>query len=191
MITTRSHEHFQCRDVSVAIPWPGCIKGEPPPIPVHSKRHSKRSIPQPPSNNSSPTRDDNCLAASCKRQLPPLPKKHSTLERTTACPDEELAQVSHSDSGNGIGESFNSASTSVRYGDSPSISAPGNASTSSSSSSWSLFDAGNSHGSHTVQPTAWGLVVVTAGLGGDIRAYQNFGMPVKIGRQTNLFRDLT
>ncbi|GLT71330.1 hypothetical protein SLA2020_433590 [Shorea laevis] len=27
--TVQSQEHFQCKDVSVAIPWPGTVKGEP------------------------------------------------------------------------------------------------------------------------------------------------------------------
>ncbi|PQQ06851.1 hypothetical protein Pyn_32978 [Prunus yedoensis var. nudiflora] len=37
----------KCKDVSVAIPWPGTIKGDPPPVPVqHSKRQSKRSTQQ-------------------------------------------------------------------------------------------------------------------------------------------------
>jgi len=34
---------------------------------------------------------------------------------------------------------------------------------------------------------AWGLVVVTASLGGEIRVYQNFGMPFRIKGQGNLF----
>jgi WD repeat-containing protein 44 len=34
---------------------------------------------------------------------------------------------------------------------------------------------------------AWGLVVVAASLGGEIRVYQNFGMPFKIKGQGNLF----
>ncbi|TVU51147.1 hypothetical protein EJB05_02555, partial [Eragrostis curvula] len=34
---------------------------------------------------------------------------------------------------------------------------------------------------------AWGLVVVTASLGGEIRVYQNFGMPFRIRGQGNLF----
>ncbi|CBI30564.3 unnamed protein product, partial [Vitis vinifera] len=93
LVTTRSHEHFQSRDVSVAIPWP------------EEEMTSCNSLP-------------------------------------------------------------------------------------SWSPSWSWFD-GSSHGSHTVQATAWGLVVVTAGVGGEIRAYQNFGVPLRIGRQTTLFRDLT
>lgn len=180
-ITTQSHEHFPCRDVSVAIPWPGSIKNEPPTVEVHSKRHSKRSIPQSQSCTDSPTREDN---TNCKRQLPPLPRKNSQLERATSCPEDDLDQISRTDSG--IGESFSSASGSMRY-DPSSIAASGSQSW---SSSWSWFDGG-SHGAHTVQATAWGLVIVTAGLGGEIRAYQNFGLPLKVGRQTNLFRDLT
>ncbi|KAL6905522.1 hypothetical protein ACP4OV_003123 [Aristida adscensionis] len=34
---------------------------------------------------------------------------------------------------------------------------------------------------------AWGLVVVTASLGGELRVYQNFGMPFRIKGQTNVF----
>ncbi|KAK3031723.1 hypothetical protein RJ639_035309 [Escallonia herrerae] len=190
-VTTQSHEHFQCKDVSVAVPWPGSIKNEPPTVEVHSKRHSKRIVPQPPSTGSSPTREENLVGTSGRRQLPPLPKKNSMLERATSCPAEDLSQVSRTDSGIGIGESFSSASASIRYGDSPSITASGSSPSQSWSSSWSLFDGGNSHGGHTVQATAWGLVIVTAGLGGEIRAYQNFGLPFKVSRQTNLFRDLT
>ncbi|KAF7144223.1 hypothetical protein RHSIM_Rhsim05G0191800 [Rhododendron simsii] len=189
-ITTQSHEHFQCRDVSVAIPWPGSIRNEPPIVEIQSKRHSKRSNPHPPSTIGSPTKEENAAGANSKRQLPPLPKKNSILERSISCQDEDLAQVSRTDSGIGIGESFTSGSSSIRYGDSPSISASGSSHSQTWSSSWSLFD-GNSHGGHTVQATAWGVVIVTAGLGGEIRAYQNLGLPVKVGRQTNLFRDLT
>lgn len=118
-----------------------------------------------------------------KRQLPPLPKKANTVERVLTPPEEETAQLSRLDSGVGIGESFNSvASASVRYGgDSPSISSAANP----SSASWSWFDGGNSNG--TMQATAWGMVIVTAGLGGEIRAYQNFGLPRRVGRQASLF----
>lgn len=123
-----------------------------------------------------------------KRQLPPLPKKVNTVERASTAPEEEMqSHLSRLDSGGVIGgESFNSvASASARYGsDSPSISATASSSSASWSSNWSWFD-GNSSG--TVQATAWGMVIVTAGLGGEIRAYQNFGLPRRVGRQTNLF----
>lgn len=60
MVNVRSYEHFQCKDVSVAIPWPGTIRGEPPPVAVHLKRHSKRSTAPPPSSSParSPTPDE-------------------------------------------------------------------------------------------------------------------------------------
>ncbi|CAH1418597.1 unnamed protein product [Lactuca virosa] len=46
----------------------------------------------------------------------------------------------------------------------------------------SRLDGGNNS---TAQSTAWGLVIVTAGVGGEIKVYQNVGLPVKVG--TNLF----
>ncbi|XP_021887726.1 WD repeat-containing protein 44-like [Carica papaya] len=292
---TRSHEQFQCRDVSVAIPWPGTIKGDLPPMPLHSKRHSRRISSQPPSVGS-PTKEDSSAVANSKRMLPPLPKKVNPIERTITPPEEDLVQISRSESG--IGESFsmnsppsitsgdspsisaasnsnsdlvthgdspsisataaasnhsasishgdspsisataaalnhsssirncdspsisaasninsasirngdsfsisaavNTNSPSIKYGDSlsissasrcgdsPSISASSHAPSSSWSSSWSWFDV-SSHGAHTIQPTAWGMVIVTATLGGEIRTYQNFGLPRRLGRQANLF----
>lgn len=192
LITTHSHENFQCKDVSVAIPWLGTIKGEPQAMPTQSKRQSKRYPSQPTSINGSPTREDNLPTS--KRQLPPLPKKstnNNTLESASARQEEVLALVSHTESG--VGESFNSVSSSGRYGDSSSILNATNPSSSSSSwsSSRSWFDVGNNHVTHTIQPTAWGLVIVTATLGGEIRAYQNFGLPQRIGRQTSLFGSST
>lgn len=192
-VTIQSHEHFQCKDVSVAIPWSGTIKQEPPLVEIHSKRHSKRSTLPPQSPARSPTKEENSAITNSRRLLPPLPKKkdnnnnNNVLERSTSCVDDSFANSSRIDSGIGNSESFTSAYPSISYGDSPSISA----SSTSNSSSWSLFDGGNSNGGHTVQATAWGSVIVAATLGGEIRVYQNFGLPVKVGRQTNLFRDLT
>ncbi|EEF34634.1 WD-repeat protein, putative [Ricinus communis] len=214
IINTRSHENFQCKDVSMAIPWPGTIKGDPPLVKVHSKRHSKRSsISQPTSSCSSPTKEDalsvssrryfppspiDCLAreeentsaANSKRLLPPLPKKNNNHHNNTnnveraPSPEEDPSAISRSDSG--FGDSFStSASSSIRYGDSPSISAA-QSSSSSWSSSWSWFDVGGGH-ANQIQATAWGMVIVTATLGGELRAYQNFGLPRRIGRQSNLF----
>ncbi|KAB2622152.1 WD repeat-containing protein 44-like [Pyrus ussuriensis x Pyrus communis] len=192
IISTNSHEHFQCKDVSVAIPWPGTIKGDPPPVLVqHSKRQSKRSTQQPQSGNASPTQED---AGVSKRMLPPLPKKNNKdnnnkgdasdqIPSTPSQEDQDPAQISRTESG--IGESFNSDPSSIRYGDSSFMSA-GSASTSSWSSSWSWLDnIGNNNASQTTQATAWGLVIVTATLDGEIRAYQNFGLPRKV--QNNIF----
>lgn len=171
LATTRSHEHFPSKDVSVAIPWPGRIKGDPPLIQVHSKKQSKQPV--------AASQEDGVAEGSTKGQLPPIPKKNSTLERVGSCQEEE--STSSLDPGIGRSDSFSSSSSSISYGDSPSISSSTN-SMSSWSSSWSWFD-GNSHGSHTAEAAAWGLVIVTAGVDGEIRAYQNFGVPLRMGRQ--------
>lgn len=189
-ISVQAHERFQCKDVSVAIPWLGSVKNEAPLVEMHSKRHSKRFLPPQYPNGGSPTKENSDVANS-KRHTPPLPNKSNTLERVQSSHEEEdLAQISRTDSGNGHGESFASGSSSNRFGDSPSISASSSSRSQSWSSSWSQ-DGSNSHGSNVIQATAWGMVIVTASLGGEIRIYQNFGLPLKAGRQTNLFRDLT
>ncbi|TYK23524.1 WD repeat-containing protein 44 [Cucumis melo var. makuwa] len=212
LMAIRGHEHFPCKDVSVAIPWPGMISGEPPLVQMNSKRHSKRGSSQPASASSSPTRDETNSIANNKKQLPPLPKKNNNAvennnnnnntnnnnnnnggSTSTTPPDEEQqqqAQITRSESR--TGESLSSSpSASIRHGDSPSLSSSAainnNPTSSSWSSSWSWFDVGNSHGHHAIPATAWGLVIVTAGLGGEIRAYQNFGLPRRIGRQTNFW----
>ncbi|XP_021750711.1 WD repeat-containing protein 44-like [Chenopodium quinoa] len=257
VIDTSSYEYFQCKDVSVAIPWPGGIKIEPPTIQLNSKKNSKK--PQA-SATSSPKKED---VNKNKKQLPPLPtnkKNSNTAEKTvnndncnnntSSCinnesinnsninkdeyennsnnnntiinsnnnnnnssnninnsnnnnsnnnssnsensldgekppysPEADPAQIARTESG--VDSSFNSCSGgSIRYSDSPS-----NLGSSSPSwaPGWSWFDGGGSHGSETMQARAWGLVIVTAGLGGEIRAYQNFGVPLKVGRQSNIF----
>ncbi|MCD7448111.1 hypothetical protein HAX54_038205 [Datura stramonium] len=189
-ISVQAHERFQCKDVSVAIPWPGSVKNEPPLVEMHSKRHSKRFLPPQYPTVGSPTKENSDVANS-KRHMPPLPNKSNVLERVQSSRDEEdLAQLSRTDSGIGPSESFASGSSSTRFGDSPSISASSSSRSQSWSSSWSQ-DGSNSHGGNIIQATAWGMVIVTASLGGEIRIYQNFGLPLKAGRQTNLFRDLT
>ncbi|XP_075513057.1 uncharacterized protein LOC142548560 [Primulina tabacum] len=187
-VTIFAHEHFNCKDVSVAIPWPGGAKNEPPIVEIHSKRHSKRSNATPPQSlNNSPTNEDNRLAGgSSRRHLPPLPKKNNILERITSSAEDDFANSSRIDPGIGVSESFGSSSQSLSYDDPSCISASGSSPSQSWSSSWNLFDGGSSQ---TVQATAWGMVVVTASLGGELRVYQNFGLPVKVSRQANLFRD--
>ncbi|XP_055811647.1 uncharacterized protein LOC129881477 [Solanum dulcamara] len=188
--SVQAHERFHCKDVSVAMPWPGSVKNEPPLVEMHSKRHSKRFLPPQYPTVGSPTKENSDVANS-KRHTPPLPNKSNALERVPGSQEEEeLAQLSRTDSGNGPRESFTSGSSSNRFGDSPSISASTSSRSHSWSSSWSQ-DGSNNHGSNVIQATAWGMVIVTASLGGEIRIYQNFGLPLKAGRQTNLFRDLT
>lgn len=183
IVSIPSHEHFQCRDVSVAIPWPGSSKNEVPIVEVHSRKHSKRINQHSQPGTDSPPKER--AGTNSKRQLPPLPKQNNQLERVPSCSEKDLDQISCDESGRGDSfDSASTASTSSRY-DPSSIS-----STSRHSGSWSWFDVGHCHG-HTMEATAWGLVIVTAGLGGEIRAYQNFGLPVKVSRHSKLFRDLT
>lgn len=167
-------------------------------MPVQTKKHSKRISSNPTSATSSPTKEESSAGHS-RRLLPPLPKKTNKVERVQSPPEEELALFSRDP---GISESFTSNSSSIRSGDSPSISTASESNSnsyslrhddpasissstdknSSSFTNWSSwFDVGN-HSSHTVQATAWGLVIVTATLGGEIKTYQNFGIPRRLGR---------
>ncbi|EPS57208.1 hypothetical protein M569_17612, partial [Genlisea aurea] len=199
-ITVQSHEHFQCKDVSVAIPWPGSIKNEPPLVELHSKRHSKRSVHNLSSTTyasvsqaNSPSKEDKDAVASGRRNLlPPLPKKNlnpNQNQGSKILPVEEEAEASSGriDPGIGVSDSFASSGSFNSYGESGCDSVVGSSASQSWSSSWSLFDGGGSHGAQIVQATAWGLVIVTASLNGEIRVYQNFGLPVKVSRQPNLF----
>ncbi|KAL8480403.1 hypothetical protein ACS0TY_027074 [Phlomoides rotata] len=155
-LTIQAHEHFQCKDVSVAITWPGSCKIEPPIVDLNPKKKSKR--PSAPNPTTTEEAGDNCSS-----DLPPLPKKKNTDEKTS-CGGDEL-------------ESTQSApehqSESVSDGES--------ATTSSS------CDNVSSSSSNTIQAIAWGVVIVTASLEGEIRVYQNFGLPLKLARQAYLF----
>ncbi|KAG5582496.1 hypothetical protein H5410_053123 [Solanum commersonii] len=114
--------------------------------------------------------------ANSKRNLPPLPaKRNRAAEKIQTCQDEDSAQESPTDPGVGASESFSSSSPLIRDGDSPSV------------SSSSRFDGSNNQGNNIIQSTAWGMVIVTASSGGEIRIYQNFGMPLKASRPNNLF----
>ncbi|XP_019161387.1 PREDICTED: WD repeat-containing protein 44-like [Ipomoea nil] len=115
-VSVQSHENFPCKDVSVAISWPG---------------NDTKNNEQP---SSSPSK---------KQQ------------------EEESAQPTD---------------TADPPGESPSPSQSHNRST-----SWSPPS------SEAAAATAWGMVIVTASSGGEIRVYQNFGLPVKVKGQANLF----
>ncbi|KAJ0964405.1 hypothetical protein J5N97_029527 [Dioscorea zingiberensis] len=187
--TTRSHEHFPCRDVSVAIPWPGsgsCCRPQPPLSSSslrqtdNNKQHQSTKYPLDHQGSSSALED--MFHSSRSHGHPPLPKK-SFSEHALVC-NEDLSCPSRSVSGIGS-SSFASASPSLQAGASVSV-----ASSSSPSTSWGWYSGSGSKASSCVveEASAWGLVIVTAGLGGDIRIYQNFGLPVRLeSHGTNLF----
>ncbi|KAL9277006.1 hypothetical protein ACSQ67_025426 [Phaseolus vulgaris] len=221
VIANQAHEHFPCKDVSVAIPWPCSVRGDPPPSLVAG---------QNPKKNSKRPQDDPAPSANGKKMLPPLPKKSSNqaTESSLGSPENEPAAITRTESGvgdsvrnskrlmsstskkiniqtmegdytpieeeleaisgtdNGLGDSLASASPSGRYGgDSASISAATTPSNASCSSNYSSSDGSNG-ASSMLNQSAWGMVIVTAGFGGEIRCYQNFGLPRRM-RQNTLF----
>ncbi|XP_042472482.1 WD repeat-containing protein 44-like [Zingiber officinale] len=168
--TTRSHEHFFCKDVSVAVPWPSAgstcaplsqmpsADEQPPLAATDSQRLTASSLDQDPfpSGRSSSS-------------VPPIPKKSHS--------EQELSSLDEAGPG-GAGGSLSPSAV-----DGGSTSAPEDSSVSThlsesvAASSAPSKAKGSAGGEQT---NAWGLVVVTAGLGGEIRVFQNFGLPVRI-----------
>ncbi|KAK8934133.1 Protein HIRA [Platanthera zijinensis] len=162
--TTRSREYFYCKDVSVAIPWPNPGSGcEKPTIPSTSSKAlgaSTSSSLQSASGSDDPFPNG--------FPLPLLPKKSS--------PEQLLPPTSP-----------DSLQTSLLGSSSLSRSLRSSANSSSAFASWRWGGSSRVAASSTESGNAWGLVVVTAGLGGNIRIYQNFGLPVRLSRQSLLF----
>lgn len=147
----KAYEHFHCKDVTVAVAWPGgSTTNEPPSVEIHSKRHSK----------------DKIVGTSKRRNLPPIPKKN----------EEDSDHSPPIDPGIGVINTSRSFSASVGNHESPPTCSALGAQRSQSFSSHSFCHIGG----QTVQATAWGMVIVTASLEGEIRVYQNFGLPQKV-----------
>ncbi|CDY14324.1 BnaA10g07310D [Brassica napus] len=111
---TNSYEHFYCRDVSVAVPWPGKISN----------------------NNNSP--DESPITAN----NPPTPVNDPINNKT-----EKLLLAAK-----------NRARTSPRVS----------------------VDMSNGPVNRKPSASAWSMVIVTGGLRGEIRTFQNFGLPVRL-----------
>ncbi|XP_038998730.1 WD repeat-containing protein 44-like [Hibiscus syriacus] len=195
VVNARGTEQFPCKAVSVAIPWTGTIKGEPPSMGgSQSKRNSRRtqSCDIPPINEDSIQPN--------KKGLPPLPnKKNNDGEKTTAPSEEEPSETSNAEPGISEESSSKLGSSSIRKGDSPSMSSSsiqaGDPASNSSPvpaklevsnslpavpSIWSWFDVVGGGAAGPTEATAWGVVIVAATLDGEIKVYQNFGLPRKI-----------
>ncbi|KAE8717315.1 Detected protein of unknown function [Hibiscus syriacus] len=194
-VNARGTEQFPCKAVSVAIPWTGTIKGEPPSMGgSQSKRNSRRtqSCDIPPINEDSIQPN--------KKGLPPLPnKKNNDGEKTSAPSEEEPAEASNAEPGISEESSSNLGSSSIRKGHSPSMSCssiqagdpasnsrpvPAKLEESNSlpavPSIWSWFDVVGGGAAGPTEATAWGVVIVAATLDGEIKVYQNLGLPRKI-----------
>ena len=154
MTVTRSYEHFHCKDVSVAIPWPGMgdewdmqdtFSGEQPEIDNHADEVSSANHPPTPVEENFVT--EGSRSASGYSNSP----RHATIASATnsyffdrisaTWPEEKLLLATRTQS--------------------PRVSMD--------------FSNGVSK-----KMSAWGMVIVTAGLRGEIRTFQNFGLPLRI-----------
>lgn len=119
---TQSYEHFRCRDVTAAIPWPNACNSTPRGGGNQSGHGSIESPGQAILNSSASL----------------------FVDRASATWPEEKLMLS-----------------------------------SSTASSPRSSSERNNGGAHLLSNSAWGMVIVTAGRGGQIRTFQNFGFPVK------------
>ncbi|KAL4296892.1 hypothetical protein GQ457_12G009660 [Hibiscus cannabinus] len=171
-VTSRGYEQFTCKAVSVAIPWPGTIKGEPPTMAKRNSRQTQ-SCDIPPINENS---------------VQPNNKKNNYEKKTTTHSEEEPAQTTPTDPGiskestsTSMSRSPSLSSSSIRAGDSTKLEESGSVSPTTAPSIWSWFDVvGVGAGNNPTEATAWGLVIVAATHEGEIKIYQNFGLPRKI-----------
>jgi hypothetical protein len=106
-------------------------------------------------------------------QSPSLPGSPQSHQGGVSCNDEVCTMASHAAKGPDVTKSGE-------------LSSPGAPSPHSGQLGSAAGDT--RHGGKSGDGgNAWGLVVVTATLGGEIRVYQNFGMPFRIKGQGNLF----
>uniref|UniRef100_A0A1J3ELR8 WD repeat-containing protein 44 n=1 Tax=Noccaea caerulescens TaxID=107243 RepID=A0A1J3ELR8_NOCCA len=124
---TNSYEHFYCRDVSVAAPWPGKLfTANNPPTPVNDATNNK-------------TVANGIISSATNRYF---------FDRISATwPEEKLLLAAK-----------NLARTSPRVS----------------------VDMSNVHVNTKPSASAWSMVIVTGGLRGEIRTFQNFGLPVRL-----------
>ncbi|KAI8006835.1 WD repeat-containing protein 44 [Camellia lanceoleosa] len=151
---TRSYEHFHCQDVSMAIPWPGMCD---------SWGFQDRS-----SGEQSRLGDD--LDEVSTANHPPTPVEEINGNESTllasACPTSPLHGTI-------------SSATNSYFFDRISATWPEEKLllTAKNHSPRVSVDFSNSINQSR---SAWGMVIVTAGLRGEIRTFQNFGLPVRI-----------
>ncbi|CAN8252811.1 unnamed protein product [Cochlearia groenlandica] len=129
---TNSYEHFYCRDVSVAAPWPGKTSGN------STVESNNPSTPvNDPTNNKTVT--NGIISSATNRYF---------FDRISATwPEEKLLLAAK-----------NRARTSPRVS----------------------VDMTNGPVNTKPSGSAWSMVIVTGGLRGEIRSFQNFGLPVRL-----------
>ncbi|KAK4778633.1 hypothetical protein SAY86_006161 [Trapa natans] len=153
---TQAYEHFHCQDVSMAIPWPGMTDfwGFHD---SYSTEHNGLLL------------DSNILDDPYAVNHPPTPVEETAdngVGAGSGCTNSPLHGI------------ISSASNSYFF-DRISATWPEENLPSSANSRSSLVSADSSNRIRE-NSSAWGLVIVTAGLRGEIRTFQNFGLPVQI-----------
>ncbi|KAJ9563254.1 LOW QUALITY PROTEIN: hypothetical protein OSB04_008414 [Centaurea solstitialis] len=153
---TQSYEHFHCQDVSMAIPWPGMSDacwGFQDGFSSEPNRLSGDHLDEVSTANHPPTPEEETNG-----------KDGSPL--TSGCGNSPLHGTISSASN---GYFFDRIS--ATWPEEKLVLATKNRSPRTSVDYTSGISPGKS---------AWGMVIVTAGLRGEIRTFQNFGMPVRI-----------
>lgn len=137
---TNSYEHFYCRDVSVAAPWPGKISNSQSNKSPEQSPFTANNPPTPvndPTNNKTVT--NGIISSATNRYF---------FDRISATwPEEKLLLAAK-----------NRARTSPRVS----------------------VDMSNGPVNTKPSASAWSMVIVTGGLRGEIRTFQNFGFPVPL-----------
>ncbi|KAL1325499.1 hypothetical protein HN51_035564 [Arachis hypogaea] len=152
---TSSYEHFHCKDVSVAIPWPG--------MDYAWEMHDTFSREQP-------EFDDNVDEVSSANH-PPTPVEEDIgtegSQSASGCNNSPLHGTIA-----GATDSYFFDRISATWPDEKQLAATRNRS--------SQISVDLSSNAVSQNMSAWGMVIVTAGLRGEIRTFQNFGLPLGV-----------
>ncbi|XP_049374265.1 uncharacterized protein LOC125839307 isoform X2 [Solanum verrucosum] len=154
---TQSYEHFHCQDVSVAIPWPGISD---------NLRLSDSSLGE--QNGHADHLDEVSTA-----NHPPIPIEENGSECSplvSSCSNSPLHGTL-----SGAMNSYFSDKFSATWPEEKLLLATKNRSPRVSVDTSVDFSNGLNQ-----SKSAWGFVIVTAGQRGEIRTFQNFGLPIRI-----------
>ncbi|XP_051132176.1 uncharacterized protein LOC127252157 isoform X2 [Andrographis paniculata] len=174
VVTVQAYEHFHSKDVTAATTWPCSIKNKAPVVEIQSKKKRAGAAAPPPKPTNASAKPEE---GSVKTSLPPLPKKKNDQSEKNDGDEESSAQ--QTDPGTGPTDDASCSNSTSESNNQNDLTAAGTSAASQSS------ETAGANGA--VQASAWGLAIVTANVEGEIRVYQNFGLPLKVTRQGYLF----
>ncbi|GLJ23687.1 hypothetical protein SUGI_0448640 [Cryptomeria japonica] len=186
----RAYEYFLSRKVSAAIPWPGMksetfalssgelipAHGHNPELFAHGIGNGgRKSGPFP-----HPSTSQGC-EVSPGSPLVPISDSIAGSLQVNLTSSANLRAPDHSSPNHGLFvDSLSKGSATWPEEKLPAFTFRSPNLASSELPNNSICDSGDNHIQDQSTPTAWGLVIVTAGLGGEIRTFQNYGWPVRI-----------